>query len=79
MGICNQIAFLILYSIRFRPITLLKVTDAPISVSDILDITVSFKLINFSFHIFLVFVPEMSTSYTSSIIWITYSALVWIL
>jgi len=68
MAVCNQIAFLILYCIRFRLITLLKVNDVPIPVSDILDITVSFKLINISFHIFFLFVSEMSTSFTSYII-----------
>ena len=51
-----------------RPITLLKVTEAPIEVPNIFYHTVSFKLINFSFQIFLLFVPEMSASFTSFIV-----------
>jgi hypothetical protein len=35
--------------------TLLKVTDAPIQVSDIFDLTVSVKFTNFSFQILLYF------------------------
>jgi len=67
VGICNQINLLILYYISFRLVTLLKVKDAPMHVSDILDLTVSFKFISFSFQIFLLFVPAMSTSFTSYI------------
>jgi len=51
--VCNQITFLILYYTSSRPITLLKVIEAPIQVYDIFDLTASFKLINFSFRIFL--------------------------
>jgi hypothetical protein len=39
--------------------------DASIQVSDIFYCTVSFKLIDLGFQIFLLFVPEMSTSFTS--------------
>jgi hypothetical protein len=53
VGVCNQITLLILYYIISRLVTLLKVTDATIQVSDILVVTVCFKLINFSFQIFL--------------------------
>ena len=35
MGVCNQITLLILYYISSRLVTLLKVTDAPMQVSDI--------------------------------------------
>jgi hypothetical protein len=59
--------------------TLLEVIDAPIHISDLFDLTVSLKLINFSFQIVLIFVPEMSASFTSYTIWIIYTALVWIL
>ena len=55
VGVCNQITLLILYYIRSRHVTLLKIIDAPIQVSDIFYISVSFKFINFSFHIFLLF------------------------
>ena len=48
--------------------TLLKVTDAPKQVSDIFGLTVGFKFINFSFQIFLLFVPEMSASYVSYVL-----------
>jgi hypothetical protein len=51
VGVCNQIAFLILYYISSRLVTVFKVIDAPIQVSDILVLTVCFKLINFSFQI----------------------------
>jgi hypothetical protein len=65
LGVCKQITLLILYYISFRLVALLRVIDSPIQVSDIFDPTVSFKFINFSFQIFLLFVPEMSTSFMS--------------
>jgi len=49
VGVCNQITFLILYYISSRTVTLL--TDVPIQVSDVNDLTVSFKFINFSFQV----------------------------
>jgi hypothetical protein len=55
-----------------------KVTDTPIQVSDILVLPVCFKFINFSFQIFLLFVPEMS-SFMSYVVQITSIILVWIL
>jgi hypothetical protein len=79
VGVCNQITFLILYYIISRLVTLLKVIDASIQVSDILVLAVRFKFINISFQIFLLFVPEMSTSFTSYIVQIIYITLVWIL
>jgi hypothetical protein len=63
MTVCKKITFLTLYYVRSRLVTLLKVTDAPIKFSDYFYLTVSFKFINFSFQIFLAFVPEMSTSF----------------
>ena len=51
-GVCNHITLLILSS---RLVTLLKVTDAAIQISDILVLTVCFKFINFSFQIFPLF------------------------
>jgi len=49
----------------YTQITLLKEIDAPAQVSDIFDLAVSFKFINFNFQIFLLFVPEMCTDFTS--------------
>ena len=55
VAVCNQITFLIIYYISFGFITLLKVIDAPIKTSDILNLSVSFKFLNFicSFFLFL--------------------------
>ena len=64
MAVCCQI-ILILYYISSQMVTLLKITDAHIQASDICDLTVALKFINCSFQIFLVFVPEMSTGFTS--------------
>ena len=41
VGDCKQITLFILYYISSRLLTLLKITDAPIQVSDIFDLTVS--------------------------------------
>jgi len=63
VGVCNQITLLIRCYINPRLITLLKVSDTTVQVSVILGITVSFKVINFSFQIYLLLVCEMSTSF----------------
>jgi hypothetical protein len=55
VGVCNQITLLILYIISSRPVTLIKVIDALLQVSDIFYLTVGFKFINFSFQIFVLF------------------------
>ena len=65
VGVCNQITLLILYYIRSRLTTLLKVNDAPAQVYDIFYLTVSFKLISYSFQIFL---PELPTSFMPYIV-----------
>jgi hypothetical protein len=57
VGVCNQTTPLILYYTDSTLVTLLKI-NAPIQVSDIFYLTVSFKFINFSFQIFFLFVPE---------------------
>jgi len=62
VAVCNQIP-LILYYITSQLVTLLKITDAHIEASDICDLTVALKF-NCSFQIFI-FVPEMSTGFTS--------------
>jgi len=79
VAVCNQITLLILYYIISTPLKFHKVTDAPIHVCDVFDLTVSFKLINFIFQIFFLFVPELSTGFTSYIVRIIYIALAWIL
>jgi hypothetical protein len=66
-------------NISSRLVTLLKVIDAPIQVPNIFYLTVSFKFLNFSFQICLIFVPEMSDSITSYIVQIIYIVSAWIL
>jgi hypothetical protein len=56
---------LILYYISSQLVTLLKISVAHIQASDICDLTVALKFINCSYQIFLIFVPEMSTGFTS--------------
>jgi len=53
VAVCSQITLLILYYIISGLVTLLKINEAPIQVSDICDLTVSCKFINFSFETFL--------------------------
>ena len=60
MGICNQITLLLIYYISSRLLALFNVNDAPIQVPDIFYLIVSIKFLNFSFQIFLLFVPETS-------------------
>ena len=48
-------------------------------VPNIFYITVSFKFLNFSFQICLLFVLEMSASITSYIVQIIYVALAWVM
>jgi len=62
-----------------RHLSWVKVTDAPILVLNIFDLTVSFEFLNFSFQIFLLFVPEMSASFMSYTVSIIYIVLAWIL
>jgi hypothetical protein len=57
--VSNQIILLILYYINSRLVTFLKAIDDLIKVSDNFYITISFKFINFSLQILLLFVPEM--------------------
>jgi len=79
VGVGNQITFLILYYIISSLVPLLQVIDAPIQVPNIFYLTVSFKFLNFSFQICLIFVPEISVSVTSYIVQILSIALAWIL
>jgi hypothetical protein len=55
VGVCNRITFVILHYISSRLVTLLKVIDAPLHVPNILNLTVSFNFLNFSFQIYLLF------------------------
>jgi hypothetical protein len=73
----HQITLLILYCVISRLVTLLKVTYTPLQVSDFLNLTLSSLI--FCFNFFLLFVPEMSASFTSSNVYISYIALIWIL
>jgi hypothetical protein len=75
--VCNQITLLILYYIISRLVTLLKVVGVPVQVSDILVLSVCFMFINFGFQIFLLFIPEMSTSFSTYIVQVIYITLVW--
>jgi hypothetical protein len=79
VGVCNQVTFLILSNITSRLVPLLKITDAPTLVPNVLDLAVSFKYLNFSSHICLLFVPEMSANFKSYIVQIIYLALAWTL
>ena len=79
MGVCHQVTFLILHYITSRPVPLLKVIDAPIQVPNVLDLTVSFNFLNFISQLCLLFVLEMSATFTSYIVQIIYILSVWIL
>jgi len=68
VGVCNKITLLILFYVSSGLVTLPKIIDALIHVSDIFYLTVSFKFINFSFQIFLLLVPKMSISLMSYIV-----------
>jgi hypothetical protein len=58
--VCKQITLLITYYIY-----LLKISDTTIIVSDIFNLTVSLKFVNFSLGLFHLFASEMSTNFTS--------------
>jgi len=66
VGVCNQISILVLYYNSSRLVPLLEVINAPTQAPYIVDLTVSFKFLDFSFQICLLFVPEMSASNSSS-------------
>jgi len=52
VAVCSQITLHIPYYITSRLVNLLKMTDAPIHAYRTFDLTVCFKLINFSFYMF---------------------------
>ena len=68
VAVCNHITLLILYYIISRLVILLQGTDAQIQVANISYVTVSFNFINFVLQICLLFVPEVSTSFTLYVI-----------
>jgi hypothetical protein len=59
---------LTLYQVSARLVTLLKFIYSSTQVSNVLVPIVCCKIINFVFQIFPLFVPEMSTSFTSYIV-----------
>jgi len=67
VAVSNQITLLILYYISSRLATFLKGTYGTVQVPNIFDITVSFNFINLC-QTFLLFVPEMSASFTSYVV-----------
>ena len=50
VGVCKQVAFLILIYITSRLVPLFKAIDAPIQVPNVLDLTVSFEFLNLYAH-----------------------------
>jgi len=56
VGVCNQVAFLILNYITSRLVPLLKVIDAPIQVPNILDLTVSFEFLNLTLIYYKIYI-----------------------
>ena len=79
MGVCKQITSVILHYISSRLVPLLKVIEAPMQVTNIFDLTVSFKFLNYSFQICLLFVPEMPASITPYIVQIIYISVAWVM
>ena len=77
VAVCNQITLPILNCSTSRLVTLLNVRDAPVQVSDIFVLTVSYMFNNVAFRV--LFVPEKSTSFMSYIFYIIYISLVLIL
>jgi len=68
VAVCNRIILLIPYYISSMLVTLLKIIFFPIQAPEIVNLTVSSKFIKFSFKIYLLFVPETSTSLASYIV-----------
>ncbi len=60
-------------------VTLLTLTDAPIQTPYIFNLPVSFNILKFGLQIGLLFVPELSASFTSYIVQTIYIPLAWIL
>ena len=56
-----------LYYIISRLVAPLTIIEAPIQVSGILGLSVSFNFINLKFQIFPLFLPDITTSFTSYI------------
>ena len=76
VGVCHQVTFLILHYITSRLVPLLKVIDAPIQVPYVLDLTVSFKFLNFSSRICLLL--SLKCLLTSRLTLFRISTLLWL-
>ena len=76
VGVCNQVAFLILYYITSRLVPLLKVIDTPIEIPNVLDLIVSFKFLILALrYAFFLFLKCPLTSHVSLF---RLSALLWL-
>jgi len=68
-GVCNKITLLILYTISSRLVTILKATDAPkMSLVFFILLLVPSSLILDFRYFFFIFVPALSSIFTSSIV-----------
>ena len=63
-GVCNQITLLKTYYISTRLVNLHKITEAPLQVTNIFELTITLRFLNFKFQIFL-FCPEMPAKFMS--------------
>ena len=79
VGVCKQINLLIHYYSSSRLVTLPKVIDSPLQITNIFYLIISIKFLNFRFQIILLFFSEISARFKSYIVQIIYIALVWIL
>ena len=68
MGVCNPTNVRIIYYTSSKLVNFLEVSDAPTQVINIFYLTVNLKFLNIRFQIFLHFIPEMSTSFTSYVV-----------
>jgi len=68
MGVSNQITLLIIYYISSRLVALLKVIFVPMLDFNFFLSYCICNFTNFSFQIFLPFVPEMCTIFSSYIV-----------
>ena len=79
MGVCNQITLSSFPVLVLGWEFFLKSLMPLYQTITFFYLTVSFKLLNFSFQICLLYVPEMFASLTSYVVQIIYIALTWIL
>jgi hypothetical protein len=60
-----QVTILTFHQVTSRLVATLKFICSSVQVSDVLDLTVGCKAINFVFQIFCIFIPEMPADFTS--------------